>query len=1232
MPKNYFTSILFSVLFLLSSCASYKAQYQEEKSKNVTIPNKEVLKTIYLIGDAGYSPTNDYSLGLTAFKNHIKNKKTEGDLLLFLGDNIYPVGLPKKDSKKRKAAENNLNAQLNVAKDFNGETIFIPGNHDWYNNGLKGLKREEKYVEDALGKNTFLPENGCPLESVDIDENIQLIIIDTQWYLENWNNHPTINDDCEIKTRERFFEEVEGELKKAQNKTIVFALHHPMYTNGTHGGFYGASKHLYPMQNNIPMPGLASLIVQIRSQGGVSIQDRYNERYNELMNRLEALCIGVENLVLVSGHEHSLQYIENEGIKQIVSGSGSKKSAAALNNNGLFSYGEQGFAKLIIYKDGSSWVEFYSHKNTSPLFTKEVHPPYKHYDVSHLPNTFPSTIKASVYSKEETNVSDFFKTFWGEHYRDIYSKKIEAKVATLDTLYGGLEIVRKGGGHQTKSLRLKTKDGKELNMRALRKSANQYLQTVLFKDKNIQDNYEKTAVERLILDFYTAAHPYAFMVVPELSNAIGVLHTNPEIFYIPKQKYLGEYNKDFGDELYLIEERPEENYSEERTFGYADDIESSHDIIEKIRKDEKYKIDEEAYIKARLFDMLLGDWDRHQDQWRWAQFDQTNGDKLYRPIPRDRDQVFANFDGGVLDFMRFISSSSKQLQVYDDDIEDVEWINNAGIKLDRTLVQNSDEQTWVKMAKFIEENITDEVIEKAFLQVPEEVRDTTLEEIKQNLKGRRGNLVDIAKRYADFLNTLVILTGTDKDDFIDIIREEKNKTHIIISRNKKGKRGEIVVDRTLERKQTKEIWVYGLDDDDQFFVSGNPQNPIKIRLIGGLGHDKYTIKNGRKIKVYDHKSKANTIEKNKGADINFTDVYDYNLFDYKKYITKSGMFAPLVGYNPDDGFSTGITISKTKSGFERNPFTYKHQVAIGYYFATNGFDIRYKGEYSLNGQWNLHLNGVYTTNSFTNNFFGYGNETENFDDDLGWDYNRVKTSIYSLKLGLLKKAPFGSDYGVQTTLEGIKVNPTEGRYITDLYLDENNEFYERHYFGGIEALYTYKSFDDKMNPTKGMNFNLEIGAKTQFEDTDYTFGYINSGIGFYNSLSKNRKLVLKTDVNTQLRFGDDIFFYHAANLGGRNGLRAYRNERFTGKHSLVGSADIRYSFNRFKTRLIPIQIGVFGGADTGRVWAENETSTQWHASYGGGFWVTAADSVSGTFNFFTGKEGLRFSFGFGFNF
>lgn len=1230
---KYFSIIIIFLIF--NACTTSKARFKNEKEANFKLPNKEIDRTFYLIGDAGKSPQGGMSKALTAFNNHIANKETKNDYTIFLGDNIYPDGLPNEGGEGRTNAENALDGQLMSVKNFKGEVLFIPGNHDWYSDGLEGLKREEKYIEEALGKNTFQPENGCPLESIDVSETIQLIAIDTQWYLENWNTHPTINDECEIKTRERFFEELEGELKKAQNKTIVLAMHHPMYTNGTHGGFFAAKKHLYPTQTNIPVPVFASLIAQIRTQGGVSIQDRYNERYNKLMNRLETLAFESENLVFVSGHEHTLQYIEEDRIKQIVSGSGAKESAAALGKNGLFSYGKQGFAQLTVYKDGSSWVSIYGENNGEPmlLFTKEVYEPTKDYDVSKLPDSFPQEVKTSVYTKEETDKTGFFESVWGDHYRDIYSTKITAQVATLDTLYGGLEIVRAGGGHQTKTLRLKTKDGRELNMRALRKSATQYLQAVLFKDTYIQDDFEKTAVEGLIQDFYTAAHPYAFTVVPDLSDAAEIYHTNPKIYFIPKHKHLGKYNNEYGGELYMIEERPEENYTGERNFGYADDIESTHDIIEKIREDEKYKIDDNAYIRARLFDMLIGDWDRHQDQWRWAQFDQENGDKFFRPIPRDRDQVFSNFDGALLGVMRIISGSTKQLQVYDEKLEDLEWMNAAGVKLDRVMVQQSSLETWMKHARFLEDNITDDVIENAFSNVPKEAQDETLNEIKKKLKGRRSNLVDIAKRYYKLLNELVILTGTDKDDYIEVMRIGDNETQIKISRIKDGEKGEVIVDKVFHKDDTKEIWIYGLDDKDVFEVTGKANNLIFTRLIGGQENDTYIIKEGRRVKVYDHKSKPNTIKENKRGTIRLTDNYKINLFDYQKNVVTNSVITPAIGFNPDDGVLLGLQFVKTKNGFQRNPYSNQHRFKGGYFFATNGFSIAYDGDFAnVFNDWNLHVGGQFTSENFSNNFFGYGNETVNNDDELDLDYNRVKTSIYMAKAGILKKGNFGSDYGFRTIFEAIEIDNTQDRFITEFMPSSFEEFYERRIFGALEGEFSYESFDSKLNPSRGMTFLITAGGKTEFEDTKNTYGYLNTELGFYNSLSKNRKLVLKTDARLQVRVGDDLVFYQAANIGGQNGLRGYRTERFTGKNAFVGSTDLRYSFDSFKTKTLPLQFGVFAGFDVGRVWFKGDFSDKWHNDYGGGFWVTAAESLSGTFNLFNSEEGLRFSFGFGLNF
>jgi hypothetical protein len=238
-------TFLFVVIISLNACATYNYQYKAT-IKQTAFPDKKIAHSFYLIGDAGNSPIGSSSEALKAFKSEL-NKASKNSTAIFLGDNIYPKGLPGKKDESRAFAEYQLKAQTSAVKDFKGEAIFIPGNHDWYSNGLKGLKRQEKYIEDALGKNTFLPENGCPIEKVEISDDIVMIIIDSEWYLTNWDKHPTINDDCEIKTRFKFFEELESLIKKARGKTTIIALHHPMFTNGPHGGQYDFVSHLKPI-------------------------------------------------------------------------------------------------------------------------------------------------------------------------------------------------------------------------------------------------------------------------------------------------------------------------------------------------------------------------------------------------------------------------------------------------------------------------------------------------------------------------------------------------------------------------------------------------------------------------------------------------------------------------------------------------------------------------------------------------------------------------------------------------------------------------------------------------------------------------------------------------------------------------------------------------------------------------------------------------------------------------
>ncbi|EZH71523.1 phosphoesterase [Aquimarina atlantica] len=1230
--NKYNKILIICVALLLSSCATYTPQYKVENFVQ-TLPNTTIEKTFYLVGDAGNAKMNESTKGLSILKKVLDTAKTKDDYLIFLGDNIYQKGMPEKESSERALGEHRIDAQIEATKNFDGDVIFIPGNHDWYTNGVEGLRRQERYVNKKIdNKNAFLPTKGCPIESMEISDKVHLLILDTQWYLANWDKNPTINDNCEIKTREKFFLEVEGELKKHSKKTILVAMHHPMFTNGIHGGKYSFDKHIFPSKKKIPLPVLGSLAAQIRSQGGVSTQDLSNVHYNKLMRRLSTMTRDLDRVVFVSGHEHSLQYIDSDGLKQIVSGSGSKVSSVSLGKDGLFAYPGQGFAILDVYKDGSSNVRFFGNDNGNPklVYQTIVHHKEKEFDFSTIKNSFEPEVLASIYNKDEVKKSKLYQSMWGDHYRYVYGTDIKVPVATLDTLMGGFTIDRQGGGQVTRSLRLIDKEGKRYSLRAMRKSVTQFLQKGVFKYTYLEDGFDDTFTEDLLSDFYTSSYPYAFLAVGTLADAIGVYHANPKLYYIPKHPELGKYNETFGDEIYFLEERPGKEYKNEVTFGKPDDIESTDDLLSRLRKDEKYQMDEEHYIRTRLFDMILGDWDRHSDQWRWARFDTKNG-KEYRPIPRDRDQVFSNYDGILMDVVKFVVPLVRKFQVYDGELKKVRWINQSGLPLDRTLTQNSGKETWIEQAKYIKENLSDTAIEKAFTNLPDNLQDETIEKIKRDLKLRRDNIEDIANRYYTYLSKHVIITGTDKDDLFEIFREE-GKTTIKISRIKGDKKQKLYSARSFTAKETKEIWIYGLDDDDRFVVKGKGSNLIKIRIVGGQNNDTYAIENGRKIKVYDHKSKPNTIEKKGGAKFILSNIYDYNVYDYNKYVGKTNTITPFIGFNPDDGLNINVTDVYTINGFKNNPYHSKHKFRAAYYFQTEGYDLSYSGEFvNALGNWNFLIDAVYTSENFAQNFFGFGNNTFNLDDELGLDYNRVKLGIWSFGLGVAKKDRYGNEFSVKAAFEGIEVQDTQDRLITSGldFVTVDPVFFERKYFTNLDLMYKFESYDNDINPSRGMLFKLQTGVRTNVEDTNRTYGYIYPRLGFYNSITRDRRLVLKTDVIAEINLGDDFEFYQAANLGGTKGLRGYREERFTGESALAFNGDLRYSFNTFKTGLLPLQLGVFGGYDIGRVWLDGEDSNRWHDSVGAGIWLNAIDTIGGQLGLFSSDDGLRFTFGFG---
>ena len=1004
------------------------------------------------------------------------DKADANSTAIFLGDNIYPAGMPdKKDSTVAYInAKNDLDAQIKTLENYKGKSFFIPGNHDWYSEGLVGLKREQKYIQKKLdSEEVFFPEDGCPMKIIEVNDQVVIIALDTEWYLTNWDKRPGINDNCEIKDREKLFEEVEGAIKKNAGKTIIMAFHHPMFTYGSHGGQYSFKKSLYPQGHIGPVPGLGTFVNVLRRTTGASIADTSNKRYTQLKNRLVTLAQYSDKVIFVSGHEHTLQYIVENNTPQIVSGAGAKKGATRLLNGSEFSTGHMGYATLEIYTDGSSRVRFYGVAEDGTeefLFTTAVLPPDIEINEDKYDDTFPPAETASVYTAEEIDKSGFFKSLWGERYRKYYGTEVTAPTVNLDTLFGGLKPVRKGGGHQSKSLRLRAKDGREYVMRALRKESDLYLQAMVFQNQYLIDDLKDSYLREFLSDFYTGANPYAPFTVGRLSDAVNLYHTNPELYYIPKQTALGQFNIDFGNELYMIEEHAGDGHELE-SFGFSKELKSTDTMFDNLRDDEKYAIDTDLYLRARLFDMVIGDWDRHVDQWRWAEFkDKESGKITYRPVPRDRDMAFSNMgDGFLMNIATRIIPGLRIMEGYKEEIRNVKGFNSSPFTyvLDVALLNDTDREEWLEQAAFIQEHLTAKVIDEAFQNFPEEVRDDTVDNIKQILLSRVKHLTETANQYYDIMNKYVVVTGTDKDDWFDI-EYRKDEIDITGYRIIDGEKAKQFYKHTVYKNVTKEVWIYGLDDDDVFKVSGSNDSGIKLRLVGGQNNDIYDVGEGKGTYIYDYKSKKNTLKDVSSAKVRLTDGYDVNTYRPQKFRSSSNETIPTIGFNPDDGVKLGIGNTYTFNGFRQNPYTQQHYTGLSYYFATSGIEFEYRGEFAnVFNKANLEIAARFTSPNFAVNFFGFGNETENEDDELDFDFNRVRIQTLRFAPSLVWRSQLGAKLRLGIHYENIDVEQTEDRFI-DTFFQANGEETIRN-FAGIDAQYTYREYSDNPAfPTIGM--------------------------------------------------------------------------------------------------------------------------------------------------------------------
>lgn len=762
------------------------------------------------------------------------------------------------------------------------------------------------------------------------------------------------------------------------------------------------------------------------------------------------------------------------------------------------------------------------------------------------------------------------RVLFGAHWRDAWQVQLRVPVLALAAFDGGLQPLRRGGGKQTRSLRFRAASGREYVFRSLAKDPSPLVPPEL-RDSPITD---------VLDDQISASHPLAPLVVDRLLDAARVPHASPVLVQLPASG-LGEFTADFGGLVGFLERRPTDE--DAAAFG-GGAIDGTPELLERLDGDGRHRVDARAYLAARLMDTRLGDWDRHADQWRWARRDSA-GLRLWRPVPRDRDQAFARYDGVLLWVARRVAP---QLTVFDTRIGGPLGLGWNARHLDRRLLGALPAAVWDSTARALAAVLTDAVIDEALARLPDDPR-AGRDLLRAALRQRREELPAAADRLRRLHAEQAELVGTGRADTLVATRENGQLRVQLVSG-----RGDTLALRDFPSTETREVRVYLGGGADVVRVTGAGPAPL-LRVIGETGADRVEAAGTAGVRVYDSDSIAAP-----------------GLRVQRKPWPRSNAWAeaggaqpprdwgglptglPSFRFGPDIGLVVGTGVGRTTFGFRKVPAAVQVNgivgIATGVWGPIAGLNVRWFGEQSPHStELQLLASGAEQLR-----WFGLGNETVR---DSARRFYRARG--ITLRSRLLQH--FGLARGVTFSL-GPEVRWTRTDESADRLIGQ-----ERPYgfgnFGRVAAVadLVVDTRDAPTGASRGVHLTLGGSVTPGIWDAVETYGEVHGEIRTYLTPGRSNAPTLALRAGGRVVSGTAPWLDRAF-LGGAQTVRGLPEQRFAGQRAAYGSAELRQALGRARI-LVPMRVGIFGFGDAGRVWVSGESSDQWHWGVGGGLWA-----------------------------
>jgi hypothetical protein len=818
---------------------------------------------------------------------------------------------------------------------------------------------------------------------------------------------------------------------------------------------------------------------------------------------------------------------------------------------------------------------------------------------------------------------------FGGGYRDLWEAEIELPVLDLAQTGGGLVPTGRFGGLQTAVLGFKGADGRSYSFRGTDKDPSVML------DEELLD----TVVRTMVQDQMAAQHPGAPPVVSVLAEAAGLLTIHERSVVMPDDPVLGEFREEFAGMVGSFYEFPMPADGKNPGYRGASEIIGYEDLYARLEAGEagEAEVDAEAFLRARLFDLLIGDFDRHRKQWRWAKLP---GDPRWKPIPEDRDMAFVRYEGGLI---RTAAVYFPILQDYGPDYPSMQGLTLHGWEQDRWLLPALSWEQWDAIARDMQARITNLVIDDAIGQLPIEYATLDGERLRHDLRSRRDQLHEAARAYYEHLAGQVDVQLSNAGEQVEVTRGEKGAMQVEI-RPAGDPAAPPLFSRRFERGDTREVRIYLRDGDDRVNVSGGGcyglPGCVRLRVIAGQGEKALDDSSGGGTQVYDEHG---SIEVTEGtltrvfeapyvppdSDGGFVDVDDVPPRDWGSTIVP----VPVFGYERDVGVYLGAGVIYKRYGFRKQPWSSRFLLSAGWATEANEPRVKFESAFRLERRTNLvaHLDLLYSGIEVLR-WYGFGNETGDGEKDSFYRVrNRLVYVAPRFSLDFLEatvRLSTGLYIGKSTTKDGDRFIDIDDPYGSgDFAL---MSFYARGRYDtrrmreGDLAGFTLPIHDNPAAgfPVSGMLLDLRADISPPAMDVVKTWGSLDANAAVYLTGREEwgdtwgwlDRFTLALRMGGRVTWGK-VPYFQAAFIGGGGffsghaSVRGFREQRFAGDYSFFSNNELRVFL--FRTKLIvPTDVGVLAFGDVGRVWVDGEKSDKWHPGGGGGIWLSPLSRVN----------------------